>query len=450
MKQPHRCWRRSVVTTIFIAATLCLSANSQTLESLNRPNMTDLSPRLLPLFETTKTVCFGHFVVEVPATATVVFGPTNVDWPIYYFPGEADKLAQHVTERLIEVEDELGYADKERFGKDSMFGKVIDGEIQGQKLVFGSKGGYFYSIYSYIPVGADLFIQEARTLLLKDKEIKVLNTVARHLRLRADNEVPTEPGSCIEGGFVTWQPEFQRTSLGVRFKEFPDVHLSIVAVKNQKYLSEPDGMERRLKEAKKDGEQDPDHWYSRIKFFRRGPRQLGQWQGYEVLAHKPPQQGSSASHEFHFLSPGARHDPLQPDLDIQLDTGVKDNSTASTPPSLTDEEAVALWDKLTNSIRVRPTGAAKPAGKSEQLKTPLGKTERSGSICPPSGWWECYEAYEIAGGKRQHFKEGAILPQAATLGPRSLWQVIKGERPSFKADTVWRLMQIDAEPGILD
>ena len=438
------------MTIIFIVPTLCLSANSQTLESFKRPTLTELSPRLLPLFENPKTVCFGHFVVEVPATATVVFGPTNVDWPIYYYPGEADKLTQYVTERLIKVEDERGYADKERFGKDSMFGRVIDGAIQGQKLVFGSKSGIFYSIYSYIPMGADLFIQEARTLLSKDKEIKVLNTIARHLRLRADTEVPTEPGTCIEGGFVTWQPEFQRTSFGVRFKEFPDVHLSIVAVKNQKYLREPNDLERRLKEAEKDVEQDPEHWYSRIKFFRRGPRQLGQWEGYEVLAYKPPQQGSSDSHEFHFISPGARHDPLQPELDIQLDTGVKDNSTASTPPSITDEEAVALWDKLTNSIRVRPTNPVKPTHKRARPKIPLGKTERSGSICPQSGWWICYEPGAVAGGKKRHFNEGVLLPQAETLGERSLWQVIKGERLSFKVDTVWRLIKIDAEPDNLN
>ena len=414
--------------------------------------MTIMPSRLQPLFEKTRTVCFGRFLVDVPDTATVVFGPTDVDWAIYYYPGEAGKLAQYVTKQLIEVEKHRDYLRK---GSDfldinAMFGTVIDGDVAGQKLVFGSVNHIFYSIYSYIPVGDDLYLQESGGVMSKHEQIQRLNTVARHLRSRIDTEIPAEHGICIDGGFVELQPAFERASLGVRLKEFPDVHFSIAAIKNQDYLSNPDDLERRLKQAEKDGEQDPDHWYSRIKFFRRGPRQLGHWKGSEVLALKPPQEGSSASHEFHFLSPGAKHDSMQPEMDIELDTGVKDNSTASTPPSITDEEAVALWDKLTNSIRVRPTGAAKPTDKDPRLKTPLGKTECSGSVCPQSGWWECYEAYDIAGGKRQYFKEGVVLPQAATLGPRSLWQVIKGERPSFKADTAWRLMQIDAEPGMLN
>ena len=71
--------------------------------------MTELSARLLPLFEKTRTVCFGHFVMDVPDTATVVFGPTNVDWPIFYLPGEADKIAQRVAKKLDEVEKDREY-----------------------------------------------------------------------------------------------------------------------------------------------------------------------------------------------------------------------------------------------------------------------------------------------------------------------------------------------------
>ena len=452
MKHTHPFRRHLVCVTTLLALTLCFNARSQILEYLTRPNMTELSARLLPLFEKTRTVCFGHFVMEVPDTAEVVFGPTNVDWPIFYLPGEADKIAQHVTEQLIKIEEHRDYLRKgsEFLDSTSMFGKVIDGAIPGQKLIFGSVDHVFYSIYSYIPVGADLFIQLADSVLSKDEEIQVLNTVARHLRLRADTEVPTEPGTCIDGGFVNWQPEFQRTSLGVRLKEFPDVHFSIVAAKKFALVNS-DSLETRLKRAEQDAQRDGmGELYARIKVFRRGPRQLNGWTGFEALARKPAFGDNTEAHEFLFFSQGVPKDPLHPELDVQLNTGVKDDLNANTPPSLTDEEAVALWDKLTNSIRLRSTNPAKPAGKSERPKTPLGKTQHSGNVCPQSGWWECYETYDIAGGKRQHFKEGVILPQAATLGPRSLWQVIKGERPSFKADTVWRLMQIDAEPGMLN
>jgi hypothetical protein len=36
-------------------------------------------------------------------------------------------------------------------------------------------------------------------------------------------------------------------------------------------------------------------------------------------------------------------------------TGVKDEARGQAQPSLTDKEAIARWDRLTSTIRVRPT-----------------------------------------------------------------------------------------------
>ncbi len=408
--------------------------------------MTALSSRLQPLFEKTKTVCFGHFVVEVPATATVVYGPADVDLPIEYYPGEGDKVAQHVATQLAEVEKDRRFLDKDDVVKFSMFGKVIDGVMPGQKLLFGSKNQVFYSIDSFIPVGKDLFVQHAPTGLSKEEAIRSFNTVANHLRLRAENEVPTEPGACIEGGFVAWQPEFERASLGVRLKEFPDVHFSIAVIKNQKYLVESSALEPRLARAEKDG----GNWYSRVKFFRRGPRELGNWKGFEALARKPAQKDSTEAHQFAFVSLGAVHDPLQPRLDIQLDTGVKDDQTASVKPSLTDEEAVALWDKLTSSIRVRPTGDAARQSSAPPPKSPLGTFVDTGSACPQTGWWQCSDHGDMAGGRRRHFVSDELMPHAVLLGKPSGWQKFKGQRPTHQIATTWQLVAYDPMPAMAD
>lgn len=235
--------------------------------------MTNLSPRLQPLFEKTRVVCFGHFVLEVPATAIIVYGPTEVDFPIAYYPGEGDKVAQRVKAQLVEVEKDRDYLsdDSEFIGKNSLFGKVVDGDLPGQKLVFGSRDHVFYSIDSFIPVGGDLYVQHVTSAVPKDVSIKSLNTAAKLLRSRLDHEVPTEAGVCIDGGFVAWQPEFERASVGVRLKEFPDVHFSVEVSKNQDYLVHSSELEPLLDRAAKDG----GSWYTRIKFFRRGPRQLG-------------------------------------------------------------------------------------------------------------------------------------------------------------------------------
>jgi hypothetical protein len=403
--------------------------------------MTALSPRLQPLFEKTKTVCFGHFVVEVPATATAVRGGEDVDSPITYFPGESEKLEQHVAAQLVEVEKDRDYLRKgsEFVEADSLFGKVIDGILPGQKLVFGSKDHVFYSIDSFVPVGKDLFVQHSAAALSKDDEIKSLNSVASHLRLRSEDEVPTEAGTCIDGGFVSWQPEFARASMGVRLKEFPDVHFSIQVIKNLQYIIESSALEPRLKRAEAIG----GTWYSRVKFFRRGPRQLGDWKGFEALARKPAQEDKTESHEFAFVSLGAPNDPLQPQFDIKLDTGVKDDETASVKPSLTDEEAVALWDKLIGSIRVRPTGDAVKHSTATPPRTPLGAYIDSGSECPQSGLWRCSDIGEVAGGRRRHFVAGDTMPPAILLGKPDMWQRMKNQRPRHEIPTVWELLECE-------
>jgi hypothetical protein len=403
--------------------------------------MTALSPRLESLFATTKTVCFGQFVVQLPNSATVVFGPAEVGYPIEYIPGDGAKVEQRVSELLHEIEKDRRFLDKDDIAKFSLFGKVIDGAVGGQKLVFGSKDQAFYSIDSFIPVGNDLFVQHATSAISKDNSINSLNTVAKRLRLRAENEVPTEPGACIEGGFVAWRPEFERGSLGVRLKEFPDVHFSIEVVKNQNYLVEDSDLETRLKGAEKDA----GSWYSQIKFFRRGPRDLGNWKGSEALARMPAQKNGAESHQFVFVSLGALHDPLQPSLDVQLDTGVKDDRTAAVKPSLTDEEAVALWDKLITSIRVRPTGDAAKHSTTLPPKTPLGEFVDTGSACPQTGWWQCSDIGEVAGGRRRHFVAEESMPHAVLLGKPSVWQKLVGQRPTQLIAVSWQLVAYDHE-----
>lgn len=410
--------------------------------------MTNLSPRLQPLFNKTKIVCFGHFVLEAPATATIVYGPAEVEYPIVYYPGEGENVAQRVNEQLILVQKDRDYLsdDSEFLGKDSLFGKVVNGALPGQKLVFGSRDHFSYSIDSFIPLGDDLYIQHVTSAVPKDESIRILNTAAKLLRRRLDHDIPNEPGVCIDGGFVPWQPEFERASVGVRLKEFPDVHFSVEVSKNQDYLVHSSALEPLLDRAAKDG----GSWYTRIKFFRRGPRQLGNWSGFEVMARKPAQENTTESHEFAFVSLGALRDTLQPELHVKLDTGVKDDQTASVKPSITDEEAVALWDKLITSIRPRPTGAAAKQNEAVPPKAPLGTFIDTGALCPQAGWWQCSDIGEVAGGRRRHFVAEESMPHAVLLGRSSTWQKLVGGRPTQLIATSWQLVAYDQLPDLPD
>lgn len=310
------------------------------------------------MFAKTKSVCVGRFLIDVPATAEVVYGPAHIGGEITRIPNKGEEIASRVTARLAEIEEQKYLAERDRFGPDSLYGKTIAGQMPGQILVFGRADGVSYRVDSYIRVGNDLYIQEAYPFLEKasySAAIDNLNSVATRLQERRDAIVPSAPGLCIDGAFVVdvGRQEFEWVTAGVRFKEFDDVHFSVSMAKKDEFI-EADALEPRLQQAQQDASRTGHGgWYSRIRILREGERQIGKWKGVEALARKPALDDAEESHEFAFVSHGEPKNPLLPVLDVKLDSGVLGNKAGARKPSITDEEAVAIWDRITNSIRVR-------------------------------------------------------------------------------------------------
>jgi hypothetical protein len=448
MMTPHQAIRVSFL--VALSAVSIAACNHKSNPHI-RKNMQQLPTRLHPLFEKTKPVCFGRFVMDIPSTAIMTYGPAEAGVPIEYFPGEAATVAKRVAEHLVEVEAERRYLDEEDAAKMDMFGKVTNGHLDGQKLVFGSKSHVFYSIYSFVPLGDDLYVHYVNTVEPVASEtnrlIDILNLTAQNLRSRADDEVPPEEGMCIEGGFIPLKYERERATVGIRLAEFPDVHFSVEVHKNLDYIDEKADLELRYKE----GEQEAKRRgfgpiYARIDWLRRTRRQLGHWNGYEVLGRRPAFKHEKSVHEFEFHSLGVRNDPLHPSLNVQLSTGVKNNQNSSVEPSITNEEAVALWDKLIGSIRVRQPSDATPQPDSKtKQNVPLGHIAPSGSACIQSGTWQCAESGAVERDQYRAFNAGDVLPEAAFRTSASVWQRLWGEKPIRKLATTWRLVSYESK-----
>ncbi|CBJ40142.1 conserved exported protein of unknown function (plasmid) [Ralstonia solanacearum CMR15] len=447
----------------------------RTPESFKTPNMTALSPRLQPLFEKTKTVCFGRFLIDVPATAAVVYGPVSANDRIERLPDEGDKLDEYVAKRETELKSQLRYPRTKGLNR---YEKTLDGRMRGQKIVAGFRDfdGSFFKVESYIRLGQDLYIEETEApvepykLTGQEPEksviaslsdaIEDLNVTARNLHARAEDEIPTAPGVCLDGAFLDdssgWLTH-ERIPLGIRLKEFPDVHISIDASRNQGRLIESSALEPRLKRAEANTiRMGGGDWYRQIKMLRRGDRQIEGWTGYEALGHLPEQEGVSEHHDFKFMSLGHPTDPLKPLLDVQMQTGVADNMIGQHRPSITDEEAVALWDKLTSTIRVRHVGdpSTGKAASNDPLpphapSAPLDELAATGRQCPQTGWWQCPDVGAIDGGRR-FIREGQVMPKVAIVGKPSLWQRLKGEQPMWQTATVWTLLSCEPAPDTAD
>jgi hypothetical protein len=123
---------------------------------------------------------------------------------------------------------------------------------------------------------------------------------------------------------------------------------------------------------------------------------------------------------------------------------------APIPPSLTDKQAIDLFDSIVNSIRLRPTGeAAEPAKPvpppAPQSNVPLGTRLTSGTRCPQSGTWVC-DRPDAFGGARRYYTEGEMLSSVLVPVERSFFQKLKGAPQSRPTGTTWTLERLPDGP----
>jgi hypothetical protein len=111
---------------------------------------------------------------------------------------------------------------------------------------------------------------------------------------------------------------------------------------------------------------------------------------------------------------------------------------------LAQAAALALWDTISSSVRMRPTEAPR-ATVALPLSASLGAVASAGDICPQTGWWQCNEGgngVNVLGGQCQFMRQGQLLPQALLLPPPTLWEKVRGLQRSFESQTstAWKLV----------
>lgn len=436
-----------------VTAISMLTACDHTPKEWKSQNMTSLTPRLQAVFHKTKTVCFGRFMVDVPFLTTVAWGEADVSLRITVIPDGVDDVKVRAQKFIDELKAEKAI----NHGGAPLLVSVDNVDQPEGKIVTGYEG--FQSIddlkiNGYFRLNNDGFIINARPLMdEKDETIADINSIARRLRRRAEDEIPNEPGNCIEHAFLpdnaaqAGEPPAELIRVGFRLNEFPDVHLSIFISPSNPNYSESDSLEWQLDRFEKEVKaQGSTHQRQKTKYLRRGRgRQIYDWQnGFEALSRTPEQTDVHSIHDFAMDFRGVPSDPLKPSADIRMQTGVADNAAGATKASLSDEEAIAVWDKITSTIRVRPTTAAPvvttQAGSGPQLL--LGELAATGRTCPQTGWWEPDGSNGVKS-QRQHIRAGERMPHVISLGEPSLWQKLKGGRPSYRTATVWTLVSYE-------
>jgi hypothetical protein len=94
---------------------------------------------------------------------------------------------------------------------------------------------------------------------------------------------------------------------------------------------------------------------SSFKNLRIGARQISEHKGEEVLTRVIEDDGRS-NHKFVWESIPEKKDIYRPQITMELSTGFNTEDARNKTP-FTDREAVALWDRITASLRNRPVTA---------------------------------------------------------------------------------------------
>lgn len=393
----------------------------------------------------TKPICVGRFLIDVPADAEVSFrGAAVAGWSIATYDDETDdQFAARIKEKeaaLRGKKNALGMSSLEsayHVDKNGVRGKI---HVFGRARMHAAPGE---KPEEYIQIEATIRAQTHSFNLTiefaSDNDLNELTQLVTQFRSRKVDEVPTEAGYCFDGGFIVDPLPFkpgERTTMFVGLARHPDVSIMLDMTAG---ITTPKTLLQRDTES---AIGDPNR--SRFHTFRRGPRPSNGELGEEVLERVHEFNGNYGHSFMWELIHNKTDSVFTPLMSLEMTTGNGQPGT-TVNSSLTDAEALVLWDKMLSSLRVRPVVTSKPVA-AVPVQIPLGTLAHSNERCPQTGWWECTDGDKdtrILGGRTRYFRKGEGMAQAVQLMRTTLWQRITGQQPTYtppEIPTPWKLV----------
>lgn len=358
--------KRSVILVASLIVLVWLFGNSHhyTYKEAAVPESVKLSPRLQALFKKTKVLCFGRYAIEVPQEAQLIAGSSVFGDGIEVVFGGLKKSQDLVAKKIKKVKREDGTADITYNGP----GSITD---SWQLRYFADqykkqRNALFFE--TYISKGEITFVLDDSVSKAETENMVISRQLARakSLRIRASEEVPVEAGFCIEHGFMPGGQygDSEQINAGLYLPSFPDVAFSVSS--NQNAYGDYDNAEFEQKRYElslfariKAAQEMQGVLYPRREVLREGKRNVQHWKGEESLIRRP-----DGTHDFEWAFVGTPRDVANPsEFSAVMFTKVAhDMVGAAKKASVSDDEAVALWDKLLSGLKFRVKVPGAPVG----------------------------------------------------------------------------------------
>jgi hypothetical protein len=292
-----------------------------------------MSPRLQTLFAKTKLVCFGRYAMEIPEEATLSWRhPPMFPKAIATRVGQASRLRE-IAERYRTELKERAMPEVTYFGPGATTNSL---ELRWFNNRY-SKQRDPEQVRTLIATGPNLFDW------LYDRN--GLAPPIRSIRARDDTEIPTSPGFCIDKGFIADASGKYQEALNVKI-DLPSFFANFSFEVTSNKFTGLHGASEEERQALTE-RQETDNWTidPDIPNLQVRGRQVGPWRGVESL-HRREDGAFFLEWQSFSTKPSTLHPSW---LNVDMNVQPPDARRAS----LSGDEAIALWNRLLDSMRFR-------------------------------------------------------------------------------------------------
>lgn len=361
---------------LLVAASLMTCSKTYAYKENAVPEPVALSQRLKNLFEETKLVCFGRYALTIPREAQVVWGSASFPSRIDLFKGDQNTIKELVAKDIAK----LKFADDDAEITYNGAGPIED---SWQIRYYESKAAKQLNLHffnTYVNKGDLIFllggeIEEGQS---EEQALTLVNNRAKSLRLRTEGDIPSEEGYCIEHGFMasSFYGDQEMVNVGIHLPSLPDVSFSISSNKDayadyaKEELARMKLEELSLLARIHAAQKEQGLMYPHRTLLREGKRKVQHWHGEESLIRR-----TDGVHDFEWGFVGTPKDVANPsEFIVNLYTKVEHNTVgAAKNASISDDEAVALWDRLLSGLKFRVKVPGAPVG---SYYVPDNKTQK--------------------------------------------------------------------------
>lgn len=306
-----------------------------------------------------RTVCFGRFLLDIPASAEISLGGARIGgWDV---SAPIDETEEEFNRRLERRQEELqGMKNRQllptleatkSIGKDGLSGKTfMFDRLKTSYIQYGKRveeeGVSFQSMIHSRGRSFELMAD-----LRSEDQLARKARIASQFERWSFNQLPKEPGFCMGEAFVheplsVEDGEFVMMYIGM--KNHPDLAIAI---------STWAGMNLNAPLLERDSNSSIKQEYaSRFKDLGRGERTINGIKGGQI-ADEVVELNGTVAYSFQWESVLEKNSVLRPRILLELDTG---NGRPGGPvnSSLSKRDVLKLWDRISSSIRERPENIA--------------------------------------------------------------------------------------------